>query len=282
MELTKYIETQKTQIQNLLGDNSERFMRTLLQIVSNNDKLKVCEPNSILNAAFQAATLGLEISPTIGHAYIIPYSEKDKTTNQFVDKAQFQIGYKGLIQLALRTDKVIKLSVTEIYEGQIIKHDPLQGNKYDFSVKSDKIVGYAAYIRLANGFNKSIYWSVEKVIAHAAKFSKTFKYDSSVWKKEFDAMAKKTILKALLATYAPLNADVVYILNSESETIDIESENVNEPPPLPILIDSRFPNMLNALKNGTSKWENLKEKFAYTDTQLVEIEKVLEELKNAI
>lgn len=190
-------EDVKSKFTELLGTRTNQFMTSLLSIVNNNSYLRNASPDSIYTSAMMAAALDLPINPNLGFAYIIPYG----------NQAQFQIGYKGLIQLALRSGQFKTISVTPVCEGQLIENNPLTGFKFDFNVKqSDKVIGYAAYFSLINGYEKTMYMSVSEVEAHGKKYSKTF--NNGVWKNDFNAMAQKTVLKLLLSKYAPLSIEM--------------------------------------------------------------------------
>jgi recombination protein RecT len=183
----------------MLGKRATQFITSVMQVTSSNDLLAKATPQSIYGAAVTAAVLDLPIQNNLGFAYIVPYG----------NQAQFQLGYKGLIQLALRSGQFKNISVAEIYEGQIVSENPLTGYVFDFSKKtSDKVIGYAAYFSLLNGFEKTEYMSKEKLDAHGKKFSQTYKKGFGVWKDDFDSMAKKTVLKLTLSKYAPLSVEM--------------------------------------------------------------------------
>lgn len=193
----------KKRFAEILGDNAAGFISSLMTIFRENERLRQCDPTSILTAAATAANLNLPIHPQLGYAYIIPYY--DYKTKTYV--ANFQLGVKGLIQLALRSNLFSTINATEIYEGQIKAYNCITG---DFEVgeqTSDKIVGYAAYFKLVNGFSKTVYMSVAEIQNHALTFSETYRNEKtrpySTWTKNFSAMAKKTVLKHLLKNYAP-------------------------------------------------------------------------------
>lgn len=183
-------EDVKKRFTEVLDKNAPNFMQTLLTVYNGNDQLKKCEPVSILAAAGLAATLNLSISPSLGHAYIIPFN----------GKAQFQIGVKGLVQLAHRTGRYTALHSGVVREGEIRGVDCVTGELIRGEKISDEVVGYAAYMRLDNGFEKSLYMTKAEVEEHAQTFSQTYKYqkDKSIWGKFFDKMACKTVLKLLL------------------------------------------------------------------------------------
>jgi len=210
----------KSKFNELLGSRTNQFMTSLLSIVNNNSYLRNASPDSIYTSAMMAAALDLPINPNLGFAYIIPYG----------NQAQFQIGYKGLIQLALRSGQFKTISVTPVYEGQLIENNPLTGFKFDFNNKqSDKAIGYAAYFSLINGYEKTMYMSVSEVEAHGKKYSKTF--NNGVWKNDFNAMAQKTCLKLLLSKYAPLSIEMQKAVVADQAVIknveDMEVEYVD-------------------------------------------------------
>jgi recombination protein RecT len=233
----------QSKFKELLGKRSSSFCTSVLQIVSSNELLKTADPNSIYQSAAVAATLDLPLNNNLGFAYIVPYNTKQKD-GTFKVVAQFQMGYKGFIQLAQRSGQFKSIYSSAIYEGQIIKENPLEGYEFDFTVKSDKVIGYAAKFRLLNGYEAIYYMSKDQINKHGAKFSKTFNQQYGLWKTDFDSMATKTVLKLLLSKFAPLSIDmqkaviadqalikdadtneVTYIDNDEVE-IDKEAERV--------------------------------------------------------
>lgn len=188
-------------IEELVGKNSAAFCSSLLQIQRNNSALQKVNANTILAAAVTAATLNLPINNTLGFAYIVPYN----------GQAQFQIGYKGFIQLAMRSGQIKRLACTEIYAGQIISRNPIKGYEFDFDQlpePSEPPMGYYAYMELLNGYVAEAFMTVAQVSEHAQRFSKTYHSKNSVWKEHFNAMAKKTVLKQLLTKYAPMSIEM--------------------------------------------------------------------------
>lgn len=195
----------KKKFEELMGNRSNQFMTSVLQIVASNEMLSKAEPSTVLNAAITAAALDLPINNNLGFAYIVPYN--DRRSNKCV--AQFQMGYKGFIQLAQRSGQFKTISASPIFDGQLIEMNPLTGFKFDFSKKtSEKIIGYAAFFSLLNGFEKTLYMSVEEINKHAGKYSQTFKKGFGVWKDDFDGMACKTVIKLLLSKFAPLSVEM--------------------------------------------------------------------------
>ena len=223
-------EDVKRKFQELLGKKATSFITSVLQIVSQNALLVNADPASIYQAAAMAATLDLPINNNLGFAYIIPYNERDRITNQFKAVAQFQLGYKGFLQLALRSGQFKNISVTPIYDGQLLSQDPLKGFEFDFTVQQSdsKPIGYAAYFSLLNGFEKTLYMSKEQVEKHGLKFSQTFKKGFGLWKEDFDSMAQKTVLKLLLSKYAPLSVEMQKAVVSDQAVINnFETEDIS-------------------------------------------------------
>jgi len=229
-------ENVKQKFTELMGKRSTAFITSILQCVASNKELAKADPGSIYQAAMMAATLDLPINNNLGFAYIIPYGQKDGTDGQGRDKykqdAQFQLGYKGFIQLAQRSGQFKTISSSPIFEGQLIECDPLTGFVFDFTKKtSDKVVGYASYFKLLNGFEKTLYMTVEEVKTHGGKYSQSFKNPKtrsySLWSSDFDAMANKTVLKLLLSKFAPLSIEMQKAVMSDQAVInDADTEDV--------------------------------------------------------
>jgi recombination protein RecT len=234
----------KKKFAEILGNKSAGFITSVLSAVNSNALLKNATPNSVYMAAMMAAALDLPVNQNLGFAYIIPYNSKVKGENGEPDKwvtaAQFQMGYKGFIQLAQRSGQYKTISAAPVYEGQLISEDPLKGFEFNWKApKTEKIIGYAGYFALINGFEKTLYMSVEELQKHGQKYSKTYSQSSSKWKTDFEAMAMKTVIKLLLSKFAPLSVDTVMqkaivadqaVIN-DSETLDVtytDSTDVTE------------------------------------------------------
>ena len=191
----------------LLDNSAPSFISSILTIVNSNPKLRDCSPNSILSAAGIAAALKLPINPSLGFAHIVPYKSKSGM------QAQFQLGFRGYVQLAMRSGQYRTLNSGTVCEGQIKEIDFVTGEIIRGEKISDNVVGYVAYMELINGFKKSLYMTAEEIQAHAEKYSQSYAYDlrsgrkSSVWSTNFDAMAKKTILKKLLSVFGIISID---------------------------------------------------------------------------
>lgn len=239
-------EDVKSKFTELLGTRTNQFMTSLLSIVNNNSYLKNASPDSIYTSAMMAAALDLPINPNLGFAYIIPYGQQ----------AQFQIGYKGLIQLALRSGQFKTISACPVYEGQLLENNPLTGFKFDFNNKlSDKVIGYCSYFSLINGFEKSLYMTVDEITAHGKKYSKTF--GNGVWKNDFNAMAQKTCLKLLLSKYAPMSIEMQKAVIADQAVIknveDMEVEYVDNGQDISVKIEE-------VTQTATARIDKLKSK----------------------
>lgn len=210
----------KERLSNILKSEDKRdlFITSVVSLVNSNESLKDVDKSTLLNACLIATSMNLPVNQNLGFAYIIPYK----------GKAQFQMGYKGFIQLAMRSGEFKTISSTPIYEGQLIGTNPLTGYQFDFNVKSDKVIGYAGYFQLINGFEKTLYMTVEELKKHGMNYSQTYKKDYGLWKDNFDAMASKTVLKLLLSKYAPLSIDMQRAVRTDQGIIkDENGENVD-------------------------------------------------------
>jgi recombination protein RecT len=208
--------TMKKKFEELMNDRAPQYITSIINLYNSEAALQKCEPMSVVSSAMVAATLDLPVDKNLGYAWIVPYG----------NKAQFQLGYKGYIQLALRSAQYRYINVTPIHEGELKKWNPLTEEiDIDFALRaSDAVVGYAAYFELLNGFRKTIYWTKEQVEKHRKKFSKS----DFGWKNDWDAMAMKTVLKALLSKWGILSIEMQKAVvedNDERELKDITSES---------------------------------------------------------
>jgi recombination protein RecT len=230
-----YMNNPKVQekFNEILGQNSTNYITSVMQVVSSNNMLAQAEPSSVFQSAALAAVLNLPINNNIGYAYIVPYKQSYQEGGQWKSKivAQFQIGWKGLVQLAIRSGSYKTISVTEIYEGQLKSNNPLTGFEFDFSKPSKgTIIGYASYFSLTNGFEKILYATVAQIQEHGKKFSKTYENTTSPWKTSFDSMAKKTILKGLISKFGPMSLEMQKSINADQGVVeDFETGQIKYP-----------------------------------------------------
>ena len=187
----------QSKFEALLGARGSQFISAVMAVVNGNDKLKNADPTSIYACAIAAATLDLSVNPNLGQAYIVPYGKS----------AQFQVGTRGYIQLAIRTSLYENLNAVEIYENQYKSYNSLTEEIVleNMDKPQGKVVGFAAYFKLTNGYTKTIYWSKEKCLAHAVKYSKT--YNFGPWKTDEIEMCKKTVIKHILVKWGALSVE---------------------------------------------------------------------------
>jgi recombination protein RecT len=234
----------------VMGDKAVAFIASVLSAAQKNTELSKCDPNSVLSAAMVAATLDLPIDSNLGFAAIIPYNSKrkDKNGHEFwVSLAQFQIMYKGFIQLALRSGQYKNINVSPIYEDEFDSYDIITGDIFIHPVdggfreqeNEEKIIGYVAFFRLLNGYERMEYWSLKKIEAHGRKYSKSFDNKSGLWKKDPQAMYAKTVLKNTLSRWGIMSVTMQSAIVADQSVIrefdkPITGENVryidaNEP-----------------------------------------------------
>ena len=242
-------------INQIIGDekSGKRFISSIISAVSNNPMLQDCDNASILSGALLGESLNLSPSPQLGNYYLVPFKDKNKGM-----VATFQLGYKGYIQLAIRSGQYKKLNVLAIKEGELIKYDPLNEEievkliENEVERENTKTIGYYAMFEYTNGFRKSLYWSKEKMEAHALKYSNGYRADKekktayTFWTKDFDGMAYKTMLRQLISKWGIMSiemqnayeGDMAYIkedgtkeyVDNEVEVPTVEvSEVVEEP-----------------------------------------------------
>jgi recombination protein RecT len=185
----------KDYLGEVLGAKKDSFVTNCVSLVSNNVNLQACDPKTIMYSAIKATTLGLPLDNNLGFAYVLPYRNNQKG----IDEAQFQMGYKGFIQLAMRSAQFQTINSTDVRKGEILDIDRLTG-EINFAwlpgaerLKAPKI-GFIAYFKLINGFTKSLYMTVEELQDHGKKYSKSYNSKYSNWQKMFDAMATKTVI----------------------------------------------------------------------------------------
>ena len=208
-----FITNEKTQdyLSQVLGSKKETFVSALTSLVANNTNLQACEPATLMYSAIKSTALGLPLDNNLGFAYVIPY----KNTKKGVTEAQFQIGYKGFIQLAMRSGQFKTINVTDVRSGELKGNNRLTGELEFEWIDDDKrdktkVIGYVAYFKLINGFEKSMYMTIEQINKHAKRYSKTFGSKYGNWTTDFDSMASKTVLKLLLSKYAPMNVQHIH------------------------------------------------------------------------
>lgn len=206
----------KKKFEEMLGKKAAGFMSSIIAVTNNNNYLMKAEPATVIGAAAQAAMLDLPINQSLGFAYIVPYK----------GAAQFQLGYKGYIQLAQRSGQYVDIGAKTVYEGELEYENRLL-DKFKFGNRTgDKVIGYLAYFRLTNGFEKMLFMTLEEMQAHAKKYSQNYKGGTDKWGlADFNVMAEKTVLKRLLSKFGPLSIENVQMSQALSNDGGVISMN---------------------------------------------------------
>ena len=210
-QFNQFLANPRTQdyLTTVLAEKKASFVNNITALVSNNAMLQNCKPDTLMFASLKATALDLPLDQSLGFAYVLPY--KDNKTG--VTSAQFQMGYKGFVQLALRTGQFKTLNATDVREGELVDEDFVTG-ELTFKKAEDReklpVVGYVAYFKLLNGFEKYYYMTMAEMKAHALRYSQTYKKGYGLWadKDMFSSMALKTVLKLLISKYAPLSVEM--------------------------------------------------------------------------
>lgn len=222
----------KARFAEMMGKKSASFISSIISATKANAELAKCEPESIISSAVIAATLDLPIQSSLGFAAMVPYDQNVKQPDGSWAKkkvAQFQIMWRGFVQLAIRTGQYQNIHVSEVYEGELVSHNRITGEVFiDPNLKkSDTVIGYVGYFRLISGFEKYLYWTREECSAHGKKYSRSFETEKGRWKLDFDAMAKKTVIKMLLSKFGILSVEMQNaITTDQSVVVDPETLEV--------------------------------------------------------
>jgi len=231
-------EAVKNQISNIVGGRSQRFISAIVSAVNTNPQLQECTNQSIVSGALLGESLNLSPSPQLGQYYLVPFNDRNKGK-----VAQFQLGYKGYIQLAIRSGQYKKLNVLAIKKGELVKFDPLNEEievnlmQNEEERENAETVGYYAMFEYTNGFRKAIYWSKAKMEAHAMRYSMGYraKKGYTFWEKDFDAMAYKTMLRQLISKWGIMSVDMINafendmaVLNDDGSKFYIDTDETEE------------------------------------------------------
>lgn len=272
----------KTKIEQLVGKNSATFATSVMQIANSNTMLRTADPTSIFNAACMAATLNLPLQNGLGFAYIVPF----KNNKERKVEAQFQIGYKGFIQLAQRSGQFKRLVALPVYKKQLLKKDFINGFEFDWEQEPEKDenpIGYYAYFKLVNDFSAELYMSHDDIVKHAQRYSQTFKKGFGVWHDNFEAMALKTVMKLLLSKQAPLSVEMQQaVLADQAVVKDVENQefnytdNIQNAEFVTVVDDETFNNCKQSIINGETTLQDLCDSGAYefSQEQIAELEAI--------
>ncbi len=284
-------EAVKEKFEEVLGKKSTGFITSVVQVTAQNKMLAAADPNSVYMSAMIAATLDLPINPNLGFAWIIPYNESVNVNGTWTKKAvaQFQMGYKGFIQLSLRTGQYKSLNAIAIDKGHFVSFNPLTEELIlDFdSAETGEIIGYCAYFELINGFKKTVYWSKTKVDAHAKKYSQAYKSErgKTPWKEadQYDGMALKTVLKNMLSKWGIMSVDMQTAIGADQAVVkDVETQDFEYPDNIETedQVAKEIPNekVFKQIKDGirltTTDLELVQETYELTPDQVAELQAI--------
>ena len=241
-------------IHNTLQDPNRvnRFVGSILSAVAVNPDLQMCDPGTILAGAFLGESLGLSPSPQLGQYYLVPF--EDNKNNRRV--ATFQLGYKGYVQLAIRSREYEKINVVAIKKDELVYWNELDEDikvnliKDPLERENTETIGYYAMFKLTSGFIKCIYWSKEQMQAHALRYSKAYAADNkngwsySFWTKNFDGMAFKTMLRQLISKWGVMSPELQDVNERDASVINLDGS-------FNLLENSDVPLLPNPLQNGS-------------------------------
>lgn len=224
------------------SDRGQRFITAIVSAVNNNSSLSECTNDSIYSGALLGESLNLSPSPQLGHYYLVPFKDKEKGK-----VAQFQLGYKGYLQLAIRSGYYKKINVLDIKGGELIKYNPLdeeiEVNLIDNEEEREKAktIGYYAMFEYTNGFKKTLYWSKNKMLEHAKKYSQGYRKDLregtkyTFWSKDFDGMAFKTMLRQLISKWGIMSIEMqnavekdMGVINEDGTVDYVDNQSLDE------------------------------------------------------
>lgn len=248
--IQQYVRSNAVQqrLEALLNKRAGQFTTSLMSVVNSNPTLQQCTPETVLKAAITAAAMDLPIDPNLGFAYIIPYnnkvkeektitkadgSEVTKTVERWEQQAQFQMGYKGFVQLAQRSGHYKTINVTDVREGEVKGMDRLSGEiSFEWiedaaERKKTKVIGYVAYFKLQTGFEKTLYMTVDEIKTHAKKYSKSYQKGWGLWaeKDGFEFMATKTVLKLLISKYGSMSTQMQEAILADQSAVEEDGFN---------------------------------------------------------
>jgi recombination protein RecT len=238
-----YAPSIQQQFENALRDHKDAFVASVIDLYNSDSGLQECDPNALILEALKAATLKLPINKALGFSYIVKFNNSVKQADGSwlkVPTPTFIPGYKGYIQLAMRTGQYETINADVVYEGELGRRDKLTGKiNFDGEKKSDKIIGYFAHFELLNGFKKTLYVELDDIAKFAKRYSPSLKGDSKIsveglkklagkdptgigWSGNFDSMALKTVLRNLLSKYGYLSVEMQTVI---ADDIKADSEN---------------------------------------------------------
>lgn len=269
--ITQYLSSEKMQdyLRSVIGNHKDKFVTNLVSAVNQNKALQECNNMSLVSGALVASTLNLSLNSSFGYAYLVPYKKKDRQGNIVSVDAQFQIGYKGYIQLAMRTGEYRRLNAVPVYKNQFVSWNRITEDlKLNDVEPSGEVHGYVAFFKLNNGFEKTMYWTHDEMMHHADTYSQAFKAKdyvayiagkipdkdlwkfSSFWYKDFTSMALKTMLRQLLSKYGILSEEM-------QKAYEFDQSVVVDEKPVYVDTDEEFDREFDAQPEQKSNLESM-------------------------
>jgi recombination protein RecT len=217
-------ESTQKMLAGMLKENAGAFTASVIDLYNSDKTLQNCQPQEVFAECLKAVSLSLPVNKQLGFVWIVPRRSKG------VWHPVFQVGARGIVQLAQRTGQYKYINVGEVYEGELKGVDKLSG-QVDISGDkiSEEVIGYFAYIETVNGFSKCLYWPKEKVVSHASKYSDSYKNGAAIWSDHFDEMAEKTILSQLIKKYGPMSVSLANAMSGEDDFADASKTDENTP-----------------------------------------------------
>ncbi len=214
-----------------------RFKSNIVSISNSNELLQKADPKTIMTACYQGVLLNLPMEKQFGYAYVVPYNTKitriinGREVQEWINQAQFQMGYKGYIQLAQRSGQYLDMSVSDVKENELVNYDRLKGTSFNWIQNEDEreklpIIGYVAYFKMVNGFEKTLYMTKEQMENHFMKYSKTYAKNKSFYIASFDEMALKTVLTSLLRKWGIMSVELQQAYKSDQAVITTNDEKI--------------------------------------------------------
>ncbi|WP_338965597.1 recombinase RecT [Spiroplasma endosymbiont of Sarcophaga carnaria] len=239
--IVEFLRTDKATewIKSNFSDENEirRFKSNIVAISNSNELLQKADPKTIMTACYQGVLLNLPMEKQFGYAYVVPYNTKitriinGREVQEWINQAQFQMGYKGYIQLAQRSGQYLDMSVSDVRENELVNYDRLKGTTFNWIQNEDEreklpIIGYVSYFKMVNGFEKTLYMKKEQMENHFMKYYKTYAKNKSFYIATFDEMALKTVLTSLLRKWGIMSVELQQAYKSDQAVITTNDEKI--------------------------------------------------------
>lgn len=247
-------------IEEMIGRKSDSYITSVMQVINSNGLLAQSTPESVIGAVYTACALNLPLNNNLGFAYIVPFKNR-QTGNQ---EAQFQMGWKGYLQLAQRSGQIKKIASIAVYDTDTEESVKARLTSFIPQKVSGEVIGYLAYLETVTGFEAHLTMTNEELEQHASKYSQTYKtakskgQSYSVWHQNWDAMCQKTVIKLLISKYAPMSVELQQaiefdqaVINEDGEASYVDNDQEGEKPLARLISDDQFPQFVSAIEAGS-------------------------------